>query len=454
MKCANDRSFYIETLIKSNKIVLLNENLINYRRNVKGSLISLRLQNFDCMYKSYYRVKDLIVDQNIEIQKEILDAVLLDIFDFYKKADAQNKKLIYKDLKNFLINLDFPGGIELYKSYSWFKQYKKIISGINWQNIFSIRNSGIRKVITILGKQIKLKNSKLERKFLWEELDSLKYKLCKYMPEEKYPEYLKDWFYQRTGEELNLENPQTFNEKIQWMKLYDSTPLKTKLADKYLVRDWVKEKIGEEYLIPLLGVWEKFDDIDFDKLPDKFVLKANHGSGWNIIVTDKNKLNKQDTKQKLDKWLHTNYAFNSGLELHYKDIKPLIIAEKYIEPEDGDLKDYKFLCFNGQVKYAWVDKDRYTKHTRNLYDINWQLMPVTIQYPNSNDEIQKPHNFDKMVEFAKVLSQGFALVRVDFYENNNNLFFGEMTFTSGSGAEKIYPEKYNLELGQLIDLQK
>ena len=276
----------------------------------------------------------------------------------------------------------------------------------------------------------------------------------KYIPEKDYPIYMKEWFYRKTGEKLNLENPQTFNEKIQWLKLYDATLLKTKLADKYLVRDWIKEKIGEEYLVPLLGVWEKFDDIDFDKLPDKFVLKANHGSGWNIIVTDKNKLNKQDTKQKLDKWLHTNYAFNSGLELHYKDIKPLIIAEKYIEPEDGDLKDYKFLCFNGQVKYAWVDKDRYTKHTRNLYDINWQLMPVTIQYPNSNDEIQKPHNFDKMVEFAKVLSQGFALVRVDFYENNNNLYFGEMTFTSGNGVERFYPEKYNLELGQLIKLPK
>ena len=153
----------------------------------------------------------------------------------------------------------------------------------------------------------------------------------------QYEEELKDWYKRRTKKELDLENPKTFNEKIQWLKLYDSTPIKTKLADKYLVREWVKEKIGEEYLVPLLGVWDKFDDIDFDKLPDKFVLKCNHGCGWNLIVTDKSKIDKVEAKKKFDKWMNTNFAFCNGLELHYKNIQPKIIAEEYLENNGGDL---------------------------------------------------------------------------------------------------------------------
>ncbi len=351
--------------------------------------------------------------------------------------------------------------------------FKSKTSSYLIKQIFSITNQDIHKVITICGIKIKIKSKKLKDKFEKNEYEhkqkryvdnkfnqlknEFEYKLCKYMPEEKYAEYLKDWFYRCTGNELNLDNPQTFNEKIQWMKLYDSTPLKTQLADKYLVRDWVKEKIGEEYLIPLLGVWENFADIDFDKLPDKFVLKTNHGSAWNIIVTDKNKLNKQDAKRKFDEWLHTNFAYKAGLELHYKNIKPLIIAEKYIETDDGDLKDYKFLCFNGEVKYIWVDKDRYSGHKRNLYDIDWNLLPQKISegrlwsnFKNCN----KPKNFEKMLEFAKILSKNLAFVRVDFYENKNKLYFGELTFTSASGVHIFTPSSFNLELGQLIDLTK
>ncbi len=316
------------------------------------------------------------------------------------------------------------------------------------KHIFSITNQDIHKVVTLCGIKLKIKSKKLIEK---------KKNPVLYLTEAEYPAYLKDWFFKKTGQELNLDNPQTFNEKIQWMKLYDSTPIKTRLADKYLVRDWVKEKIGEEYLIPLIGVWEKFEDIDFDKLPDKFVLKANHGSGWNIIVTDKQKFDKEDAKHKFDEWLHTNFAFKAGLELHYKDIKPLIIAEKYIETEDCDLKDYKFLCFNGEVKYVWVDKDRYSDHKRNLYDINWNLLPKKISEGhvyNNFSPCPRPNNYDKMVEFSKFLSKDFPFVRVDFYENNNNLYFGEMTFTSATGTHIFTPESFNLELGKLIELPK
>lgn len=304
------------------------------------------------------------------------------------------------------------------------------------KKLFSVENEGCHKVFNVLG--IKAKFSRKN--------------LVANLSENDYEKYLKKWFLKRTGKHLNLENPQTFSEKIQWLKLYNSTPLKTELADKYKVRNWVKEQIGEEYLIPILGVWQKFEDIDFDKLPEKFVLKANHGCGWNIIVKNKDKFDKEKAKKKFHKWLNTNYASRAGLELHYNDIKPLIVAEQYLETPDGDLKDYKFLCFNGQVKYIWVDKDRQKHHRRNLYDTEWNLLPVKIAYENFTEPCAKPHNLDKMIEFANKMSKDFAFVRVDFYEHDNHLYFGEMTFTSGSGVKKFIPEEYDYKLGEMIDL--
>ena len=203
--------------------------------------------------------------------------------------------------------------------------------------------------------------------------------------EKDFPKILKQWYKKRTGKNLNLENPKTFNEKIQWLKLYDNSPLKTKLADKYLVREWIEEQIGSEYLIPLLGVWNNFDEIDFDKLPEKFVLKANHGSHWNIIVKDKSKLDKSKAKKKFDKWMARDYAFKAGLELQYRGIKPKIIAEKFIEDTNGELNDYKIMCFNGEPKFVWVDCGRYSNHTKNIYDLDWNLQPFKMTYPISKN---------------------------------------------------------------------
>jgi len=284
---------------------------------------------------------------------------------------------------------------------------------------------------------------------------TLDYKYFKNLRLEQYPKALAKWYYSVTGEKLDLNNPKTFNEKMQWLKLYDSTPVKTRLADKYLVRDWVKEKIGGKYLIPLIGVWDNFDDINFDKLPNQFVLKCNHGSGMNIIAKDKFALNIDDTRKKINKWMNTNYAFTCGLELHYKDIKPRIIAEKYMEAEDGELKDYKFLCFNGHVELIWVDSERYSNHKRNIYNVNGDLLPIKINDKYENFEpCPKPKSLEKMIEFAEKLSQGFSVVRVDFYNSNGNVYFGEMTFTSTSGIRKIEPKEFDLKLGQMIKLPK
>lgn len=271
------------------------------------------------------------------------------------------------------------------------------------------------------------------------------------LPPEKYPEELKIWFERITKTPLNLNNPQTYNEKIQWMKLYDSTPIKTKLADKYLVRDWVAEKIGKEYLIPLLGVWDSFDEIDFDKLPNQFVLKANHGSGWNIIVKDKATFNKESAKKKFDAWMQKNFAFCFGFELHYMGIQPKIIAEKYMEEID-QVYDYKFMCFDGEVKFIWVDTDRFTDHRRTLFTPKWERMNETIKCLPADYDIPKPKNFEQMLKCATILSQNFAHVRVDFYDVNGHIYFGEMTFTSGSGTEHANPREFELTMGNWIKL--
>ena len=283
----------------------------------------------------------------------------------------------------------------------------------------------------------------------------IKYFILKKINKKYYPVILKRMYKKRTGKKLNLENPVTFNEKIQWSKLYDVTPLKTQLADKYLVREWVKEKIGEEYLIPLLGVWDKFDDIDFDKLPDQFVLKANHGSGWNIIVTDKKQFNRVEAKKKFDRWLNTNFAYLT-LEMQYEDIKPKIIAEKYIVNENNDLPDYKFFCFDGKV-FCLYTRINYTfdhsKGQLGFFDRDYKLMPYHRgEYAPIKEQLPKPKNFEKMVELAEILSKGFKHVRVDFYNLNGKIFFGEMTFTTASGFAVFVPEEFDLLLGKQWNL--
>lgn len=270
---------------------------------------------------------------------------------------------------------------------------------------------------------------------------------------EDYPKVLAKMYKKRTGRKLNLLSPTTYTEKMQYAKLNQSNELKTRLTDKYLVREWVKETIGEDYLIPLLGVWDRFNDIDFSLLPEKFVLKANHGSGWNVVVKDKNTFDKDIAKIKFDNWIERNYTFSSSLEMQYKDIKPKIIAEKYMESSRGELEDYKFLCFNGEVKYCWVDVGRFSQHRRNVYDLNWNLQKWNQgPYINTNYEVPKPKNFDKMVSLVEKLCKGFSHVRVDLYHVNGKIYFGEMTFTNGSGFELIKPEKYNIMLGEMWEL--
>ena len=270
---------------------------------------------------------------------------------------------------------------------------------------------------------------------------------------EEYPLMLKIWYKMKTGKDLNLEHPRTFNEKIQWLKLYDRDPLRTQLTDKYLVRDYIKDKIGEEYLIPLLGVWDKFDDINFDELPNKFVLKCNHGSGWNLVVQDKFQLDISKAKSKFDRWMAANFAFN-GLQMQYENIVPKIIAEQYIENQTGDLWDYKFWCFDGKVENIMFLSNRKQHLCKNNFDRNWNPQKFTSsKYPGSNQVIEKPSNLDEMIDLSENLSKGFNFVRIDLYRlNDASIKFGEFTFTPLNGIYTWNPEEMDDYFGALIKL--
>ncbi|MBO4946162.1 MAG: glycosyl transferase, partial [Lachnospiraceae bacterium] len=246
-----------------------------------------------------------------------------------------------------------------------------------------------------------------------------------------------------------------FNEKIQWLKLYDHNPIYPQLIDKYIVKKFVAEKIGEEYVIPNLGVWSSFDEIDFDKLPDQFVLKCTHDSGGVVIVKDKGSLDISEAKKKLEKSLQRNYYY-SGREWGYKNIKPRIIGEMYLEDKEYMVpNDYKIFNFDGKARLIQVDFDRFVNHRRNLYDTDWNYIDASIQYPKDpNTVIKKPEQLNVMLELSEKLSAGFPHVRTDFYVVNDRIYFGEMTFWHGSGFEKFEPEQLGITMGEWLKLPR
>lgn len=251
--------------------------------------------------------------------------------------------------------------------------------------------------------------------------------------------YIKLMFRLMMGYSLNLDNPQTFNEKIQWLKLNDRRPEYTTYVDKYAVREYIAKTIGEEYLIPLLGVWNSPDEIDFDKLPNQFVLKCNHDSGGLVICKDKSKLNIKGTKAKLNKCLKRDY-YLACREWPYKNVPRKIIAEKYMfddENKDYGLIDYKFSCFNGYVSDVMVCLDRQLNDTKfYFFDKDWNFLKLDKKRKEAPKNLNKPENIEKMFELSSILSKGFPYVRVDLYNCHGKIYFGELTFYPCSGFDQ------------------
>lgn len=267
--------------------------------------------------------------------------------------------------------------------------------------------------------------------------------------------YLKIMYRAHFGKNLNLKNPQTYNQKLQWLKLYDRNPIYTTLVDKYLVKEYVKDLLGEEYIIPTLGVYDSFDEINFSELPDQFVLKTTHDSGGVVICENKESFDISAAKIKLDNCLKESF-FYYGREWPYKNVKPRIIAEKYMVDESGyELKDYKFFCFDGVAKSMFIASDRGFEDIEtkfDFYDMDFNHLSFTNGHPNSNNKIQKPKSLDKMKLLAERLSGNLPHVRVDFYDINGRIYFGEMTFFHWSGFVPFEPEEWDYTFGSWIKL--
>ena len=273
---------------------------------------------------------------------------------------------------------------------------------------------------------------------------------------------LKKMFKEKMGYALDLANPKTFNEKLQWLKLHDHNPLYTTMVDKYAVKKYVAEKIGEQYIIPTLGVWEHFDEIDFSKLPNQFVLKCTHDSGSTVVVPDKSTMDMVEAREKLENGLRYNYYYHS-YEWPYKSVVPRIIAEKFMFDENNpnvekaDITDYKYMCFNGKVRCTFTCTDRRSDDGLKVtfFDNDWNQMPFERHYQAAEvGSIPKPVNFELMKKLAEILAYDIPFVRVDFYEINDKVYFGELTFYPGAGMEEFYPEKYDRVLGDWINIPR
>lgn len=267
--------------------------------------------------------------------------------------------------------------------------------------------------------------------------------------------FIKKFYKKRMGKKINLSKPQTFCEKQNWLKLYDRKPIYTVMVDKYLAREFVAERIGEEYLVPLLGVWDRAQDIDFSLLPNKFVLKCNHNSDV-VICKDKTSLNEEETIKKLDKQLKIDY-YTHKREWPYKNVPRKIICEKFMENDDkSNPIEYKVFCFNGVPKYILVISGRFCSNepTMDTYTINWEHTDLINGGPLAGDIYPKPECFDELCRLSKTLSSNTPFLRVDFNYWNNKLFFGELTLYDSAGFEKYKPEEWDRKLGDLIKLPK
>ncbi|MBR6264085.1 MAG: glycosyl transferase [Prevotella sp.] len=266
--------------------------------------------------------------------------------------------------------------------------------------------------------------------------------------------YLEEIFPALVGYPLNLDDPQSFNEKIQWLKLHDRKEIYSKMVDKAEAKKIVASIIGEEYINPTLCLYDRIEDIDFDQLPNQFVLKCTHDSGGIVICNDKTKLDKTAALKKLNYFFHRKY-FWYNREWPYKNVKPRILAERYLVDESGwQLKDYKVFCFNGDPKFIEVDYDRYVNHKLNVYDLHWNYIDFYMTSHNDpNVKIEKPKKLDLMLDLCRKISKDITFLRVDFYSIGDKLYFGELTFHPGSGFIQFHPKEYDWKLGEMLNLK-
>lgn len=276
----------------------------------------------------------------------------------------------------------------------------------------------------------------------------------KFLPPKIYAHFL---YEHHTGKKLNLNNPKEFNEKIQWYKVFYHPKILNQLVDKYAVREYIESKIGAEYLNELYGVYNKPEDIKYEDLPNQFIIKATHASSYNLIVKDKNNLNKKKANRLFKKWLSKSQYYRTGQEWAYKDVQPRLIVEKLLkEDEESSLIDYKFYCFSGEAKFLEVHLDRADNHKRGFYDFSFNSLPFryTSLEKTISTKIKKPSNLEEMIKLSEILAANFPFVRVDFYSVKGKTIFGELTFYPSDGRKDFIPDEYNKIIGDYINLPK
>lgn len=278
-------------------------------------------------------------------------------------------------------------------------------------------------------------------------------KLLKWMPDKP---YLWLYYVAKLKRNLNFRNPKSFNEKLQWLKVYDRKDIYTTMVDKFEAKEFVKERIGQEYIIPTLGIWERVEDIDFSSLPEKFVLKCTHDSGGLVVCRDKSKLDVAAAKKTLEKSLNTNFYYWTR-EWPYKNVKPRILAETYMEDpqQQNGLIDYKFYCFDGKPEFLYVSKGLEDHATASISFLNldWSFAPFQRgDYKGFETLPEKPVGYEKMLEIATELSKGISFLRVDLYEIDGKIYFSEMTFTPCGGTMRFAPMEWDDKIGQLLTL--
>ena len=281
---------------------------------------------------------------------------------------------------------------------------------------------------------------------------SLKSSLTDVMPS---PLYIRLLYLYHFGKLPHLRNPRTFNEKLQWLKLHDHNPIYTTMVDKVRVKEYVTSLAGAKYIIPNLGIWNNAEEIDFDILPDRFVIKCNHDSHGVIVVNDKGKTNLEAVREKLRKRLQVDgYAY--GREWPYKDVERKILAEEFIEGDSGELIDYKVHCFGGEPKFILVCQDRFSDSglKEDFYDIGWELMDVRRPNVGHGTPVKRPEELDEMLELARLLSKGVPFLRTDFYYTQGKILFGELTFFPASGFQRFVPDRYDRLFGDWIELPR
>lgn len=420
--------FIISVILGAIINIIINVVLIPKISSIGAAIGTLVAEIIVCVYQSF------MIRKEIKIYKYTIEAIIYIIPAIIMYIVIINTNYTFNLLHNlFLLIIE---GIFVYL-IALFNVIiiKDVLKGENNMREFLYKYCPV----------IAMKCSQLKRKYI--------IFLHKKYTTKKMKEYISKKYKIIMGYNMNWNNPQSYTQKIQYSKIYNKDMRRTIYSDKIAVRNYVKNTIGEKYLIPIYGIWDNARKIDFKNLPNEFILKTNHGSATNIIVKDKNNINYCEIISKMNRFQKEDFAYY-GFELHYANIRPLIYAEKLLKFDENGIEDYKFLCFDGKIECFWIDFDRNTNHKRNVYDLNWNLLSWNQwNYGNYKGKVKIPDNFSEMVKIVETLSKDFDHVRVDLYNVKGKIYFGELTFTNGGGFEKLEPIEQDFILGKKWNLK-